>query len=560
MSQQGHSPNPSQSLAEISRVTRNASADIAHGHLSRRRLLKGAGAVGLAVGAAGSAAGAFKPADAYGAGANDGLINVKDSPYGAAGDGKTDDTAAIQAAIVAAGSSGSIVYLPPGVYMIGNRIRIRDGVTIQGAGRFNTRLRLLPSWTGPILDTEDKATYEEGVFDEDFSLLDLTLDGNAENSSNVGEPAAMLHSYNVRRWHIARCRFMHGRGYGVGLQGHPGTGNGPQEDIYFSDCEFDENHYGGVNGTGSIDVKSSARLTMVNCLVRKDGVGFDIRSHFGTFVNCHARECEFGFVFRSAWVYPDQETYVTVLGGSAEGCGAGIAVARNNSPDDPGTTHVTVIDFNSRNNANGIGTANPTPPNTENVISLDVIGGQFSENEGFGIGVVATRNLSIQGAVCRDNGSDGIRVTDTPDATIVGCDLQNNGGWGISLEGSPEATDRSCIVGNVFKGNAEGQFLSSGPNSKVAANSTDQGNGINAGPTITAPASVDVISVVGTVTIGSITASRNGRTIVLEFQNSLKVTNGGNLRLKGDFNATTADTLTLVCHNGLWYEVARSSN
>jgi len=45
------------------------------------------------------------------------VINVKSSPYNATGDGVTDDTAALQAAVAAVPAAGAIVYFPAGTYI-----------------------------------------------------------------------------------------------------------------------------------------------------------------------------------------------------------------------------------------------------------------------------------------------------------------------------------------------------------------------------------------------------------------------------------------------------------
>lgn len=57
------------------------------------------------------------------------VINVKDSPYNAKGDGATDDTAAIQAALNAAQSLGSeaILYFPAGIYILSRYLTITSG-------------------------------------------------------------------------------------------------------------------------------------------------------------------------------------------------------------------------------------------------------------------------------------------------------------------------------------------------------------------------------------------------------------------------------------------------
>jgi hypothetical protein len=67
------------------------------------------------------------------------VYNVKS--YGATGNGTTDDTAAIQAAITAA-SAGGIVWFPPGTYQIGSTITVTTpGTTLAGAGPIASTVR-----------------------------------------------------------------------------------------------------------------------------------------------------------------------------------------------------------------------------------------------------------------------------------------------------------------------------------------------------------------------------------------------------------------------------------
>ncbi len=61
------------------------------------------------------------------------VISVKDTAYGAVGNGATNDTAAIQAAINAA-PAGSTVYFPSGTYLISSEIRLKAYVSYVGAG------------------------------------------------------------------------------------------------------------------------------------------------------------------------------------------------------------------------------------------------------------------------------------------------------------------------------------------------------------------------------------------------------------------------------------------
>jgi hypothetical protein len=61
-----------------------------------------------------------------------GTINVKDKTYGAKGDGTTDDTAALQAALDDA-APGGIVYVPHGIYRISVPLVLPPAVTLRGS-------------------------------------------------------------------------------------------------------------------------------------------------------------------------------------------------------------------------------------------------------------------------------------------------------------------------------------------------------------------------------------------------------------------------------------------
>lgn len=67
------------------------------------------------------------------------FASVKDAPYGAKGDGKNDDTPAIQKAIDAC-PAGKAVLLPAGTYRLTGVLKLMKGVALRGEGPDKTRL------------------------------------------------------------------------------------------------------------------------------------------------------------------------------------------------------------------------------------------------------------------------------------------------------------------------------------------------------------------------------------------------------------------------------------
>ncbi len=128
---------------------------------------------------------------------SDSVFNVTD--FGAVGDGVTDDTTAIQAAINAAAATnmpgmklqnssgafqagaaapgGGTVYIGEGVYIV-TGLTLGHRVTLRGSG-WGTVVRQKASSTGPLVQNRRDGT----VHAKFCSIIDISLDGNKANQS-----------------------------------------------------------------------------------------------------------------------------------------------------------------------------------------------------------------------------------------------------------------------------------------------------------------------------------------------------------------------------------------
>ena len=140
------------------------------------------------------------------------VINVMQ--HGATGDGKTDDTAAIQAAIDAVPASGGTVLFPPGTYIVA------PGKTVGIAIKSN--LRLAGSGAASVLKIKEHlgdwqrllSPKELGGTVENFAVEDLAFDANILNNpeSLISETKdatyqTFVHITSGRNLSVRRCRF-----------------------------------------------------------------------------------------------------------------------------------------------------------------------------------------------------------------------------------------------------------------------------------------------------------------------------------------------------------------
>lgn len=168
------------------------------------------------------------------------VYNVKNSDFsgGAKGDGSTDDYDAIAAAITVATAVGGVVYFPPGIYMIRQKL---DGVpgrrnVLVGANRDSCIIKRQPG-SGGVIDWQTVA-FNHLTAEFSCRIEELTLDG----SSNTGVvlDIANLTLASVRRVNIT----------GNGLTGPAANCIGLRLTSMF-DSHFEDIYVTSCGGTGA---------------------------------------------------------------------------------------------------------------------------------------------------------------------------------------------------------------------------------------------------------------------------------------------------------------------
>ncbi|GGM05584.1 glycoside hydrolase family 55 protein [Dactylosporangium sucinum] len=250
--------------------------------VSRRAALTGGA---LAAGAGATAAGVIAGWGGSPEGrAGEAAFNVRD--FGAAGDGKADDTEKLQAAIDAARETGGIVLLPPGTYLT-RRLTLHSRIHLRGSGGDATVLKLWPAANTAILESPgfDKLTGTDSADGTTlFSVRDLTLDGNKDQNPNGGYGMRLYsYAYEISDVIVFNCR-------NDGIYSEWGTSSAlpapsHQMEARLSGIRSHDNDGHGINFTGPHDSMFLNCLTFQN---RDSGFRIAGNSPGTLMVNCHA--------------------------------------------------------------------------------------------------------------------------------------------------------------------------------------------------------------------------------------------------------------------------------
>ncbi|GAB1642011.1 glycosyl hydrolase family 28-related protein [Krasilnikovia sp. MM14-A1259] len=248
---------------------------------SRRAMLTGGGALLLGAGVTGATTGYYAGTGSPPTG--EATSDVR--KLGATGDGRTDDTEALQRAIDAVKDTGGVVYLPPGVYLT-RGLRLYSRVHLRGAGGDTTTLKLHKGANKAILESDrfsELTGTDKNAGIGHFSVRDLTLDGNKDENPDGGYGIRVYgYGYELSEVIIFNCRQDGLYSEWSASAALPSPSH--QMEARLTAVRSHDNEGDGLNFNGPHD------SMFVNCVsFENSGVGFRMagQSHGSQMINCH---------------------------------------------------------------------------------------------------------------------------------------------------------------------------------------------------------------------------------------------------------------------------------
>jgi|SaaInlLV_10m_DNA_1039704.scaffolds.fasta_scaffold06684_2 hypothetical protein len=194
-----------------------------------------------------------------------GWINVKD--YGAVGDGVTDDSTAVAAAIAAL-TDYSVLYFPPGVYIASGTGQLNNlsHVTVMGAGMG------VSVWKAPATGTTgDIMIWANGTGCNGWNVFDITLDGN--NGARNGNHGLYLECSDLVIDHV---EILNSGEFAIIVE-DPDNAQNEFRNVSITNCRIIDSYADGIH------VAEGANVVIANNLI--DGADDDLIAVFDT-VDC----------------------------------------------------------------------------------------------------------------------------------------------------------------------------------------------------------------------------------------------------------------------------------
>ncbi|MEU6058011.1 glycosyl hydrolase family 28-related protein [Streptomyces sp. NPDC047097] len=176
------------------------------------------------------------------------------APYNATGDGATDDTSALQAAVDAAAAARTTLYIPAGTYLVSDPIVLPagEGYALAGSG-WGTSIKLAAASDCFVFAMEGEDTR--------IVMRDMTIDGNCTGQSTAGSSGGINGAGAVatlfHNIHFIACR-------DDALYLGPQTSSAFGHNNRVSHCLFDQSMASAGPGRG-IHLNSSDENQISNC-------------------------------------------------------------------------------------------------------------------------------------------------------------------------------------------------------------------------------------------------------------------------------------------------------
>lgn len=505
--------------------------------------------------------------------------SICDAPYNCRSDGDivsgagTDWTAQIQLAINDAVAAGELaLFVPPGNFKCG-QLTIPSRFTLYGAGNYTSVLFCVNAFNA------DGLLKLNGAGGPPTTVRDLGI-----LAQNGGAGAASIGINSLANGVFIQNVWVSGFNTNVQLA---------NSDNFLLNSAVEEARAGGTGiGISSTDV-TVANCVIYNCYI---GVGVSGVSYLDGVVllaNNRTVACGFtGFLLVNS-------NNVQVLG-----CSAGhnnLSRYIDSGMQITNCANVVVADFVGRlgggpsTSSDGIKISGGGPISIRggalvawrdgisaaNVSGLGIKGVDVINNSRHGISTSAGDRINIVGNTAINDGGagttdSGIRVVNSASSSVVNivgnlCTQQGGGvqEYGIYAELTDNGVNTGIIniSGNTCTYNTTADIHRVGATQNINLSSSNAAlvvsgdmAAVGSGATLLLPPVGNVFHVFGNTGITAVNNPLPGRIVVLKFSSSLTVTDGGNLKLNGNFATSPDDTLTLVGDGTVWYEVARSAN